>query len=45
MYQLTDANDNDVYVEGSAQDILDALIRGNVKFVDTDGSRLHVRLA
>lgn len=45
MYQLTDANEADIYIEGTAQEVLDALIRGNVKFVDTDGSRLRVRLA
>lgn len=45
MYQLTDANDATVYLEGTAQDILDAMMRGNVKFVDTDGARLHVHLA
>ncbi len=44
MYQLTDAKGLDVYIEGTAQDILDAMMRGNVKFVDTDGSRLHIRL-
>lgn len=45
VYQITDANDTDVYYEGSAEDILNALIAYGVKIIDTDGSRIHVRLA
>lgn len=41
-YTLTDKDGTNVLMEGTAQDILDALLRHNTKFVDEDGSRLFI---
>lgn len=45
VYQITDANDTEVYYEGTAEEILSVLVNNGVKFIDADKSRLHIRLA
>ena len=45
MYQLTNNDGTDVYLEGTATEILNALIDNGVRFIDTDGLRLRVSLS
>lgn len=45
MYRLTNADGSVHYMDGTAADVLDALIRNGVRFVDTDGKTLKVTLA